>query len=241
MASCTAIQQRQRLTRRGLRCSISSTSKFCGTDGRDLSLPLRRGCNYCLAHLPILVRQPCVLTDTLLLYLDFETSGLNVFADHIVEFGVLSERGECFSTVCCPPVLTPGPHVHGIANGELLAGPSFSDAFRRMVVFVHTLLFNCVQSDSSSEDELAPTRFKDHPPDVVVVAHNGIKFDFPFLLSECYRNSVVWEDISTWKFVDTLDVVRALDPEVYGGCQKLQCLLQRVDCFDLQAHRALDC
>jgi DNA polymerase III alpha subunit (gram-positive type) len=131
--------------------------------------------------------------------------------------------------------------VHGIANDELLAGPSFSEAFRRMVVFVHTILFNSVQSDGSSEDELAPTRFKDYPPEIVFVAHNGIKFDFPFLLSECYRNSVVWEDIATWKFVDTLDVVRALDPEVYGGCQKLQCLLQRVDCCDLQAHRALDC
>ena len=131
--------------------------------------------------------------------------------------------------------------MHGIANDELLAGPSFSEAFRRMVVFVHKLLFNFVQSDGSSEDELAPTRFKDHSPDVVVVAHNVTELDFPFLFSECYRNSVAWEDLETWKFVDTLDVVRALDPEVYGGCQKLQCLLQRVDCCDLQAHRSLDC
>jgi len=94
---------------------------------------------------------------------------------HIVESGVLSEHGECFSTVCCPPVLAPGPHVHSIVNDELLAGPSFSDAFRRMVSFVDALLFNSVQSDSSSEDELAPTRFKDYPPEIVVVAHNGIK------------------------------------------------------------------
>jgi len=110
-----------------------------------------------------------------------------------------------------------------------------------MVVFVHALPFNSVQSDNSSEDELSPTRFKDHPPDIVVVAHNGVKFDFPFLLSECYRNSVVWEDLAPWKFVDSLDVVRALDPEVYGGCRKLQRLLQRIDCCNLQAHRALDC
>ena len=114
MASCAAFRQCQGLTRRGPRYSISSTTMFCATDGRDLSLPLRRGCDYCHAHLPVFVRKPCVLTDTLLLYLDFQTSGLNVFADHIVEFGVLSEHGECFSTVCCPPVLTAGPHVHRI-------------------------------------------------------------------------------------------------------------------------------
>jgi DNA polymerase III alpha subunit (gram-positive type) len=173
------------------------------------------------------------------LHLDFETSGLNVFANHIVELGVLSEHGEYFSTVCCPPMLTPGPRVHGIANDELLAGLSFSEAFRRMVVFVHALLLNSVQSDSSSEEELAPTRFKDHAPDVVLIAHNGSKVDIPFLFSEYYRNSVVWEDLATWKCVDSLDVARALHLDVYGGCQKLQCLLQRVDCCDLQCQNGL--
>ena len=90
-------------TLRGVRCSISSTSKFAGKDGRDLALPLRRGCDYCLAHLPVLVTEQTawdVNTDVLLFYLDFETSGLDIFADHIVEFGMLCDSGECFSTVC---------------------------------------------------------------------------------------------------------------------------------------------
>ena len=79
-------------TLRGVRCSISSTSKFAGKDGRDLALPLRRGCDYCLAHLPVLVTEQTAWdanTDVLLFYLDFETSGLDIFADHIVEFGML--------------------------------------------------------------------------------------------------------------------------------------------------------
>ena len=95
-------------------------------------MPLRRGCDYCLAHLPVLVTEQTAWdasTDVLLFYLDFETSGLDIFADHIVEFGMLCESGECFSTVCNPPVLTPGPHVHGIDNEELLAGPAFEEAF----------------------------------------------------------------------------------------------------------------
>lgn len=114
-----------------------------------------------------------------------------------------------------------------------------------MVAFVHGLVLTCVESCSSSDDgnnpELPPTRFKECEPEVLIVAHNGRKFDGPFLLSECFRSSIAWErDLATWSHVDTLDLVKALDAEFYGGCQKLQCLLQRTDSCDLQAHRALD-
>ena len=158
---------------------------------------------------------------------------------------MLCESGECFSTVCNPPVLTPGPHVHGIDNEELLAGPAFGEAFARMVAFVHGLVLTCVESCSSSDDgdspELPPARFKECEPEVLIVAHNGRKFDIPFLLSECFRNSIAWErELAAWSYVDTLDLVKALDAEFYGGCQKLQCLLQRTNSCDLQAHRALD-
>ena len=142
---------------------------------------------------------------------------------------------------CVLPVLTPEPHFHGIPNDELSTGPSFSEVYERMVRFVNALLLMSVQSDESSDEEVVPLRFKEHSQEVVLVAHNGYRFDFPFLLSECYRNSLSWGDIVAWRFVDTLDVLKAMDPGVYGGCQKLQCLLQRTDCCDLQAHRALDC
>ena len=73
------------------------------------------------------------------------------------------------------------------------------------------------------DDELVPLRFKESPSEVVPVAHNGYKFDFPFLLSECQRNGLDWGEVSkSWRFVDTLDIVRAIDLEVFGGCQKLQ-------------------
>ena len=65
---------------------------------------------------------------------------------------------------------------------------------------------------------------KETPPEIVIVAHNGMKFDFPFLCSKCYRNEIELERFVHWRFVDTLDIVRALDGEVYGGCVKLQCL-----------------
>lgn len=241
MARFVTPHQCHGVTRRGKRCTISSRSSFVGGDGRDLARPLRNGCDYCLAHLQALVSTPCAVADALVLYLDFETSGLDIFEDHIVEVGLLCASGECFSTVCCPPIMTPGPHVHGIPDEELVLGPSFPQAFKRMTEFVDALLLISVQSDDSSDDEVPPLCFKDSPPEVVLVAHNGYKFDFPFLLSECYRNSVRWDEIASWRFVDTLDLVRTIDVEVVGGCQKLQCLLRGADVRELQAHRALDC
>ena len=93
MARFDVPQQCKGITRRGTRCSISSRSSIVGNDGRDLALPLKLGCDYCLAHLPVLVPMPCFVRDALILYLDFETSGLDIFSDYIVEFGVLSEKG----------------------------------------------------------------------------------------------------------------------------------------------------
>ena len=97
-------------TLRGVRCSISSASKFAGKDGRDLALPLRRGCDYCLAHLPVLATEQTAWdasTDVLLFYLNFETSGLDIFADHIVEFGMLCESENVSRPFAIPPCSPP--------------------------------------------------------------------------------------------------------------------------------------
>ena len=69
---------------------------------------------------------------------------------------------------------------------------------------------------------------KEMPPNIVIVAHNGIKFDFPFLCSECFRNGIYLENFAHWRFVDTLEVVRALGSDSHGGCVKLQCLLRHL-------------
>ena len=43
------------------------------------------------------------------------------------------------------------------------------------------------------------------------------------------------------RYVDSLDVVKALDSQAHGGCVKLQCLLRHLArAEDLRAHRALD-
>ena len=230
-------------TRRGHRCSLTSAKPFLDVDGKDVTLPLKLGCGYCLMHLPMLVATPRRVTDALMFYMDFETSGLDVLNDHIVEIGLLSEKGHCFSTVVRPPELKPGPHVHGIDNDELCQGPLFREAFGRMIDFVQNLQVIDMETSESSEDELPPARFTSPSPRVLLVAHNGRKFDFPFLLSECHRNELVCGDMANWAFVDSLEIVKAIDAEVYRGCPKLQCLLLALASGEarLQAHRALDC
>ena len=90
---------------------------------------LKNGSSYCKLHLRVFCTKPVSVEDPLLFYLDFETSGLNVLQDHIVEIGVLCEHSECFSTVVCPPVFGDGPNVHSILDEELREGPSFAEAF----------------------------------------------------------------------------------------------------------------
>jgi DNA polymerase III alpha subunit (gram-positive type) len=99
---------------------------------------------------------------------------------------------------------------------------------------------NALSEDESSTDELAVSRLKSSIPDVILVAHNGIRFDFPMLLSECYRCNMPLDAMNNWKYADTLAVARVLDQIVFGGCMKLQCMLRISAAHDLRAHRALD-
>ncbi len=227
-------------TRAGKRCSITGDCNMKDASGAFIAEPLKNGASCCKLHLRIFCARPARVEDPLLLYLDFETTGLDILRDHIVEIGVLCEHSECFSTVVCPPTFADGPTVHGIPDEELREGPCFRDAFGRLLRFCRNLAENAVTAgDSSEEEEARPPTLKDAPPQVVIVAHNGVGFDFPFLCSECYRNDILLESLCRWRFVDSLEVVRAIDD--VGGCVKLQCLLRHLAREEeLRAHRALD-
>ena len=110
----------------GQRCGITTCSRATNGHGKLACEPLKCGMVYCLFHLPMLSVQPVNVEHSVLFYLDYETTGLDVVNDHVVEVGVVTESGACFSTVVCPPVLAQGPAVHGIPNAELIEGPSFA-------------------------------------------------------------------------------------------------------------------
>jgi DNA polymerase III epsilon subunit-like protein len=228
------------LTKQGLRCSITSASSMVDSIGRLVAEPLRRGGSHCLFHATWFYARPSVVMDPLLCFFDLETTGLNLASDSIVEIGLWVPGTAAFSTVVRPPVLAAEPGVHGIPNSELLEGPSFAQAFGRMMAFLQNAIDTaCVDDSDSSQEVERRTRLKAEVPQIVLVAHNGLRFDFPMLASECLRHNVPWDELGNWHFVDTMDVFRALGAEEVGGCFKLQCLArdgQEV----LRAHRALD-
>jgi len=219
--------------------------------GRDVAEPLRRGGNHCMFH----ARPFCTIPAedftgaAIILMLDLETSGLDVTRNLVVEIAACeapshpAALGASFATVVAG-ASGDASAVHGISLEEIAQGPRFSEAWSRFVAFADGLIDSSLQEESSeSEDDGSPRppRPPSEPPDILIVAHNGVRFDFAMLLFECQRHSVSWAPLERWLFVDTLDVLRAFGAEGLGGCQKLQCLARIAGGADgLRAHRALD-
>ena len=131
------------------------------------------------------------------------------------------------------------PSVHGIPHEELLLGPCFAEAFHRFSEFVRYASLSSLAADDDSEDDQHVATAMRPDLDIMIVSHNGQKFDFPFLLSECMRAGIGSGAMAAWVYVDTLDVLRAADSA--GECKKLQCAFRSCSGSScLRAHRALD-
>ena len=73
-------------TRAGQRCQMTSASTMVDASGRAVAAPLRRGSPFCLFHArPFSTRPACVTGPIVVLYLDLETTGVDVSRDRIVE------------------------------------------------------------------------------------------------------------------------------------------------------------
>jgi DNA polymerase III epsilon subunit-like protein len=167
---------------------------------------------------------------------------LDVVQDSVVEIGIVAESGACFATVVRPPSIPSEPEcsnsVHGIPAIELQAGPDFATSFVRMVAFLEHLQVSTVEQDSDSDVEPREIQnYSDPPPQILVVAHNGLRFDFAMLVSEVFRSGADFKPLQRWLYVDTLDVFKA----GAAPCVKLQCLYKELVAEgSLRAHRALD-
>jgi len=174
--------------------------------------------------------------------LDFESTGLDVARDRIVEIGAAAANGD-FSTVVSPGIPSTSA-VHGIEEEEIAQGPVFPMAWVRFVAFVEGLVNAAVHenSDDDSEDDSPRLpRPPDEPPVALLAAHNGERFDYALLLCECSRYGLSWAPLERWRFVDTLSVLHVVGSVEIGGCFKLQCMVRSLGSTDgLQAHRALD-
>ena len=229
-------------TKRGSRCSLTSESSLLDECGRAAAEPLRRGGDFCLFHARPFCFRAAELRGAVVVFLDFETTGLDVARDRIVEIGAAASNGN-FSTVVSPGIPSSSA-VHGIEEEELVQGPAFPTAWMRFVTFAEGLANAAVQENSGDSEDDSPRLLRppDEPPVVLLAAHNGERFDYAMLLCECSRHGISWAPLERWCFVDTLWVLRAMaSVESISGCFKLQCMVRCTGGSDgLLAHRALD-
>ena len=249
MARCTA------LTRKGTRCSVDAKSKFCDANGNLVARPLLNGASQCLFHIrPFVTRR--VLRDPpyVVLALDLETTGVDPLRDRVLELAAcrvgVGMHGVSFSSTVYVDVEirkergVEAAAVHGIGDDDIDISPTFSCVWRRFEQFVSNLLVVEPASDSDTEAEdyePGPTRLLEERPKLVLIAHNGIRFDFCMLLSECMRHNVGTALLEQCLFVDSCSIVRCAAPPDLQGCSKLQCIANRCcDVHAFRAHRALD-
>ena len=238
------------VTRKGTRCSITGASRLTDDRGRLVSEPLVRGSHYCRFHAAPFCTQPAgnFIGPSILLLIDLETTGLDVAEDQIVEIAACHVprcplmKGAAFSTTVCADRSDSASQVHGILPSEIAAGPSFPVAWSRLVAFVEHLQCCAVMesSDSDCEPDDNPLRPSSDLPTVVLAGHNSFRFDMPVILFECSRHGCSWSALAQWLYVDTIHVVQAAGVQHFGGCLKLQCLVNGRCAEPLHAHRALD-
>ena len=242
-AQCEAI------TKAGRQCAITATSTFKDGHGRSVAEPLRRGGRKCAFHLELFCTQPRPFhqSDFCIFWLDFETSGLDVLRDEILEVALTEDRSNAQFTTTVRPILVPDgpPGVHGIEKDELLTSPHFHEVFPRMLLFMKTIVETLLeQADSSDEDNADNvgrlSTLRDPMPRILLAGHNAMKFDFPILVSECVRHNCNLFELESFYFCDTLPVLRAVGAQVADGCARLQCLARCCNSGGERAHRALE-
>ena len=82
-------------TRKGLRCSITATSRLTDDGGRLIGAPLQRGGKYCRLHTRPFCKFPAEFDGpAVVLLLDLETTGVDVASDQIVELAAYHAPAE---------------------------------------------------------------------------------------------------------------------------------------------------
>ena len=172
------------VTRRGTRCSITSTSLLADERGHLAAEPLQRGGAYCRFHARPFVTRGVEQFDgpAVLFFLDLESTGVDTASDQIVELACCHApsdpraSGAAISTTIRATVEHTAFHVHGIDAHEISSGPDFTVAWSRFLGFVEHLQMTAVQDSNDIDCDLddCATRLPTEPSTVVMAAHNGI-------------------------------------------------------------------
>ena len=136
-------------TRKGTRCTVTDTSDMIDNCGRPVAQPLRRGGEYCTLHAkPFVVRPATTEASLITVYLDLETTGVDVARDRICELAATHAPadhrlpGGSYSSIVWvdPQILKErggeAASVHGISDQEIALAPKFVDAWGRFLTLV---------------------------------------------------------------------------------------------------------
>ena len=114
--------QCQAITKAGSRCTITATSTLKDVHGRCVGEPLRHGGRKCLFHLELfsILPSPLHQSDFCIFWLDFETSGLDVLWDEILEVALTEDASKAQFATTVRPIHVPDgpPGIHGIEKDE---------------------------------------------------------------------------------------------------------------------------
>ncbi len=156
--------------------------------GRLVALPLRRGGEYCALHAKPFVARPAATEASLIVFLDLETTGVDVARDRIVELAAMHApadhrlAGGSYSTTVWvdPQILKErggeAAAVHGISDEEIALGPGFAEAWARFVQWTEDLLNASVKEvevDTDDDEPRAPQL--EEAPVLLLAAHNGAR------------------------------------------------------------------
>ncbi|RDB31781.1 putative quorum-sensing-regulated virulence factor [Candidatus Similichlamydia laticola] len=147
-------------------------------------------------------------------FIDIETTGLNITEDRIVEIAALcpNTKREFTSFVHPGQAIPPeSSAIHGIYDHMVAEAPSFRSVGANFLLF-------CEELGSP-----------------VLIAHNGKQFDFPFIENELIRSGLSWPK---WPTVDSIQWARAYRPDLPR--HSLQFLRETFGIPENRAHRALD-
>ncbi|KAL5983628.1 hypothetical protein ACLOJK_017718 [Asimina triloba] len=128
-----------------------------------------------------------------IIVVDIETTGFSVREDRIIEIAlqdIAGGKNSTFQTLVNPGVSVPNTHVHGIKSSMVNRPniPRWKDLAPVLIQYVRS-------------------RQKAGGP-IVCVAHNGRRFDIPFIVKEFSSCSV--EIPPDWLFLDTLPIAKLL-------------------------------
>ena len=252
-----AVVQCEGITRAGRRCAVTATTDFRDGAGRLVAEPLRRGSRVCLFHLELFCTLPVSASDDVVVFfLDLETSGLDVLHDEVLEIAITAHLSSAqFATTVLPQRLPEGLGVHGIEQDELLSGVPFDRAFNLLVDFLQDVVKDQLFENHAWQEESMQELVKEFVaseslsqcsghrlshPIVLLAGHNGLKFDFPMLVSECLRHGCNVFQLAAYYYCDTLPLVRAFAAHIGDGCARLQCLARCCRCGTGRQHRALE-